>query len=128
MRSSLERESASDSLDLVFQALSDATRRDMLARLARGPTQVTELAQPYSMSLPAASKHIRVLERAHLVSRTVEGRNHLCALSARPLKDAEAWLAEYRQFWEQTIEALARYVEGNEGISDKGSGRGEGPQ
>src|SRR5271169_3459094 len=113
MRSSTKKEPSAAYLDLVFQALSDSTRRDMLARLARGPARITELAQPYRMSLPAASKHVRVLEHARLIRRTIDGRNHLCALSARPLRDAEAWLGRYRQFWEQTVEALARYVEGN---------------
>jgi len=114
MRSS-KKNPASAYLDLVFQALSDSTRRDMLGRLARGPVRITELAMPYRMSLPAASKHIRVLERARLIRRRIDGRNHICALSARPLRDAETWLNGYRQFWEQTVEALARYVEATEG-------------
>jgi DNA-binding transcriptional ArsR family regulator len=113
MRSSTKKEPSVAQLDLVFQALSDGTRRNMLGRLVRGPARVTELAQPYRMSLPAASKHIRVLERARLIHRTIDGRNHLCSLSPRPLRDAEAWLRKYQQFWEQTVEALARYVEGD---------------
>jgi DNA-binding transcriptional ArsR family regulator len=113
MRSSTTKEPSVAQLDLVFQALSDSTRRNMLGRLVRGPARVTELAQPYRMSLPAASKHIKVLERAHLVRRTIDGRNHLCSLSPRPLQDAEAWLKKYQQFWEQTVDVLARYVEGD---------------
>ena len=116
MRASTKNEPSASSLDLVFHALSDRTRRNMLGRLARGPARVTELAHPYRMSLPAASKHIKVLERARLIHRTIDGRNHLCALSARPLRDAESWLSRYRQFWGQTVEALARYLEGNGGI------------
>ncbi len=129
MRSSAKKEPSAASLDLVFHALSDSTRRNMLRRLAGGPARVTELAQPYRMSLPAASKHIRVLERARLIQRTIDGRNHLCALSARPLRDAEVWLNGYRQFWEQTVEALARYVEGNRALptaAEDGEVRGKG--
>jgi DNA-binding transcriptional ArsR family regulator len=112
MRSSTTKEPSDAQLDLVFRALSDSTRRKMLGRLVGGPVRVTELAQPFRMSLPAASKHIKFLERAHLIRRTIDGRNHLCSLSPQPLQDAEAWLKKYQQFWEQTVDALARYVEG----------------
>jgi DNA-binding transcriptional ArsR family regulator len=110
-----KRSYAEDELDLVFHALADRTRRAMLARLARGPAMVTELAAPFEMSLPSASKHLKVLERARLVSRDVEGRIHRCSLRAEPLKEVERWLADYRVFWEDTLVALARYVEGDEG-------------
>ena len=100
-------------LDLVFRALGDPTRRALLARLAERPAMVTELAQPFAISLPAVSRHIRVLERAGLVARTVDGRVHHCSLSATPLKDVEKWLHQYRRFWEGTLESLARYVEGD---------------
>ena len=105
------RPSHNDRLDHVFSALSDRTRRAMLARLARGPAMVTELARPFAMSLPAASKHLRVLERARLVRRTIDGRVHRCALSAMPLHDADRWLSVYRGFWEETLGSLADYVE-----------------
>src|SRR6266478_2054038 len=98
-------------LDLIFRALGDRTRRALLARLADKPAMVTELAQPFAMSLPAVSRHIRVLEKAGLVARTVDGRVHHCSLSATPLKDVELWLRQYRRFWEGTLESLARYVE-----------------
>jgi DNA-binding transcriptional ArsR family regulator len=98
-------------LDLVFHALSHRTRRALLARLARGPAMVTELARPFHMSLPAVSKHLKVLERAHLVARIVEGRVHRCSLAAEPLKEVEHWLDHYRAFWAGTLDSLARYVE-----------------
>lgn len=97
-------------LDLVFRALGDPTRRALLARLADKPAMVTELAQPFAMSLPAVSRHIRVLEHAGLVARTVDGRVHHCSLSATPLKHVEKWLSQYRRFWEGTLDSLARYV------------------
>jgi DNA-binding transcriptional ArsR family regulator len=97
-------------LDLVFRALGDQTRRALLARLADKPAMVTELAQPFAMSLPAVSRHIRVLEHAGLVARTVDGRVHHCSLSATPLKDVERWLSQYRRFWEGTLDSLARHV------------------
>lgn len=103
--------STADRLDLVFNALSDRTRRAMLARLAIGPATVTELAQPFDMSLPAASKHLKVLERSRLVTRAIDGRVHRCSLAAEPLRDVERWLVHYRSFWEDTLDALARYVE-----------------
>lgn len=102
-------------LDLVFRALGDRTRRALLATLAEGPAMITELAEPFHLSLPAVSRHIRVLERARLVKRTVDGRVHRCALQAGPLREAEQWLLHYRHFWEGTLDALARYVEGTPG-------------
>ncbi len=101
-----------DRLDQVFHALSDRTRRSLLARLARGPAMVSELAKPFAMSLPAVSKHVRVLEAARLVVREVDGRVHHCSLAAGPLRDAERWLDDYRSFWEHTLDALGRYAEG----------------
>jgi DNA-binding transcriptional ArsR family regulator len=104
--------SASDArLDLVFRALGDRTRRALLARLTHGPAMVTELAAPFRLSLPAVSRHIRVLERARLVRRTIDGRVHRCALRAEPLRQAEQWILHYRRFWEGALDALARYVE-----------------
>ena len=106
-----KRGSPDDRLDAVLHALSDRTRRALLARLARKPAMITELAEPFAMSLPAVSRHIRVLEGAGLVTRAVNGRVHQCSLSARPLRTVEGWLSHYRQFWEGNLEALARHVE-----------------
>jgi DNA-binding transcriptional ArsR family regulator len=101
-------------LDSTFAALSDPTRRGILARLARqGETSVSDLAAPYKMSLPAVSKHLRVLEHAGLVSRQKDGRVHRCSLRAEPMKDIAAWIEHYRQFWEAQLDSLARYVEGS---------------
>jgi DNA-binding transcriptional ArsR family regulator len=99
-----------DRLDLIFRALGDPTRRALLHRLAAKPAMVTELADPFDMSLPAVSRHIRVLERARLVVRTVDGRVHRCSLNLAPLRSAEAWLDHYRHFWQGQLDVLARYV------------------
>ena len=98
-------------LDSTFAALSDATRRGILARLATGEASVTELAKPYDMSLPAVSKHLRVLESAGLVARSKDGRVHRCRLEAAPMKSAADWMAHYRQFWEAQLDSLQRYLE-----------------
>jgi DNA-binding transcriptional ArsR family regulator len=98
-------------LDTTFAALSDVTRRGILARLVQGETSVSELAAPYSMSLPAVSKHLRVLEDAGLVKRHKDGRVHRCRLVAEPMKDAAEWIERYRQFWEHQFDALADYLE-----------------
>jgi DNA-binding transcriptional ArsR family regulator len=99
-------------LSQLFSALSDPTRRAILQRLAReGEATVGELARPFAMSLPAISKHIRVLEGAGLLERRVQGRVHRCRLQPRPLKDAVDWLVEYRQYWEAQLDALGRYLE-----------------
>jgi DNA-binding transcriptional ArsR family regulator len=103
-----------DQLDLLFRALGDRTRRALLTRLAVKPAMVTELAQPFALSLPAVSRHIRVLERARLVVRNVDGRVHHCTLDPAPLKTVEAWLAHYRHFWEGQLAALAHHVENEE--------------
>src|SRR5215471_10473283 len=99
-------------LDLLFSALADPTRRRILARLAKGPASISELAEPFSMTLPAVSKHLRVLERAGLMRRKREGWYHRCHLVARPLESASAFLAHYGPFWNKTLESLASYVEG----------------
>jgi DNA-binding transcriptional ArsR family regulator len=106
-----KRGSADDRLDAVFHALGDRTRRALLARLASRPARVTELARPFDMSLPAVSRHIRVLESAGLITRSVDGRVHQCSLAAAPMKTAEAWLERYRRFWTDNLDALARLVE-----------------
>jgi DNA-binding transcriptional ArsR family regulator len=99
-----------DALDRTFAALSDPTRRAILARLAQGDASVSELAAPFAMSLPAISKHLRVLEQAGLVERTKDGRVHRLRLVAQPLHQAASWIAHYQQFWEQQLAALADYL------------------
>jgi DNA-binding transcriptional ArsR family regulator len=106
-----KRATRDDRLDAVFHALGHRTRRALLARLRAKPAMITELAKPFDMSLPALSRHIRVLEDAGLIARTVDGRVHQCALDAEPLKSVEAWIGHYRQFWEGHLESLARHVE-----------------
>jgi DNA-binding transcriptional ArsR family regulator len=98
-------------LDAVFTALADPTRRRIVARLARGPTFVGDLAEPFAMSLPAVSKHLGVLERAGLVHRERDGRMRRCRLDARPLAPAALFIHRYRAFWESKLAELARYVE-----------------
>jgi len=93
-------------LDQLFHALSDPTRRAIMARLTRGPALVTELAAPFATSLNAVSKHLRVLERAGLLRREVRGREHHCALEPGPLEGAAEWIAFYRRFWEHRLDAL----------------------
>jgi len=95
----------------VFGALADPTRRRLVARLARAPATIGELAEPFAMSLPAVSKHVRVLERAGLVERTIAGRVHTCALAGEPMRDAVVWLDRYRAFWDDTLASLAEFVE-----------------
>jgi DNA-binding transcriptional ArsR family regulator len=99
-------------LGSTFAALSDVTRRGILARLVQGESSVSELAAPYKMSLPAVSKHVRVLEDAGLVTRHKNGRVHRCKLVAEPMKDAAEWIERYRQFWEHQFDSLANYLEG----------------
>jgi len=105
-------------LDSTFAALSDATRRGILARLAQGEASVSDLAAPYEMSLPAVSKHLRVLERAKLVERRKDGRVHRCRLIAEPMKDAAQWIEKYRQFWERQFDSLAEYLEDSQKEED----------
>ena len=101
----------STSLDAVFSALADPTRRRIVRRLARKPATVGELAAPFAISLPAVSKHIRILERAGLLRRERDGWYHRCRLEGRPLQTASEFLDRTRSFWEQTLAELARYVE-----------------
>ena len=101
-------------LDLTFGALADPIRRAILARLAVGEATVGELAEPFAVSRPAISKHLRVLERAGLVRRTPEGRISRCELDAGPMRDAAAWVERYRKYWEGQLDSLSRYLEGGE--------------
>ncbi|WP_454908919.1 ArsR/SmtB family transcription factor [Variovorax gossypii] len=97
-------------LDAVFAALSDATRRAVLETLGERSLSVTELAEPHSMSLTGFMKHLRVLEDAGLISRTKEGRIVRCALSPRPMQEAAVWLSRYERFWSGRLDALARFL------------------
>jgi DNA-binding transcriptional ArsR family regulator len=98
-------------LDLTFGALADPIRRAILARLARGEATVGELARPFDVSRPAISKHLRVLERAGLVKRARDGRVSRCELDAEPMRDASEWVERYRQYWEDQLDSLSRYLE-----------------
>jgi DNA-binding transcriptional ArsR family regulator len=100
-----------EDLDAIFGALADGTRRRILKALARGPASVTELAAPFAMTLPAVSKHLRVLERAGLLRRERDGRFQRCHLEPVPLESAASFLARYRPFWESTLDELAQFVE-----------------
>src|SRR6266851_2839674 len=102
---------ASRTLNRTFAALADPTRRKILAHLARGDRRVTDLARPHNMSLPAVSKHLRVLENAGLLRRRRYGRVHEMQLNAEPLKKAAQWVEEYRKFWEGSLDRLADYLE-----------------
>jgi len=99
-----------DRLNTTFSALADPTRRAILARLSQGEASVTALAEPFEMSLPAISKHLKVLERAGLIARGREAQWRPCRLEASPLKDAADWLEDYRRFWEQSFDRLGDYL------------------
>lgn len=99
-----------DRLSLTFAALADPTRRALLARLAEGVTTVTELAAPHDMSLPAISKHLGVLERCGLIDRGRDAQWRPCRLRAAPLKEAAAWIEQYRRHWEERLDRLEKYL------------------
>ena len=101
---------SAEQLNTVFFALADPTRRAILARLAHGEASGTELARPFSISVPAISKHLRVLEHADLILHRKDGRTHRFRLAARPLKEAATWLEHYRQFWEAQFDSLDTYL------------------
>ena len=101
-------------LDATFGALGDSTRRGILTQLRRGETSVSDLAAPYRVSLPAVSKHLRVLEQAGLIVREKKGRTHYCRLSPDPMRNAAEWLDRYRRFWDGRLASLKRYVEEGE--------------
>lgn len=103
--------SSSARLDDAFQALAHRTRRAMVALLAKGERSVGELAAPFAVSLAASSKHLRVLERAGLVRRRVEGRTHSCRLDPEPLRRVADWTAEFRRFWEESFARLDAQLE-----------------
>jgi DNA-binding transcriptional ArsR family regulator len=101
---------SADRLSETFSALADPTRRAILARLALGETSVTELAEPFEMSLPAVSKHLKVLERAGLIARGRDAQWRPCRLEPAPLKDVDDWIEHYRKFWEQSFDRLDLYL------------------
>ena len=101
---------ATDDLSRVFGALADPTRRAILARLSRGEAGVQEIAKPFHMTLPAISKHLKVLEKAKLIRRGKDAQWRPCSLEAAPLKAASEWIGDYRQFWEESFERLDEYL------------------
>jgi DNA-binding transcriptional ArsR family regulator len=102
---------STETLNLTFAALADPTRRAILSRLASGNASVNELAAPFKMSLPAVSKHLKVLERSGLISRGREAQWRPCRLKARPMKEAVDWLEHYRRFWEESFDRLDEYLQ-----------------
>jgi len=104
-------------LDRVFGAISDPTRRAILNRLASGDERVTEVASNFPISLNSVSKHVRVLEQAGLVTRTIQGRNHVLSLNADPMAEAAEWIDHYRAFWTDRLAALDRFVTGAGGAT-----------
>jgi DNA-binding transcriptional ArsR family regulator len=109
-------------LDAVFHALGDATRRRMLRSLADGERSVGELAAPFQMSLAAASKHVKALERAGLVRRRVMGRTHVCSLEAQPLEGAHEWIGFYQRFWNGRLDVLEGLLRQEDSQKNKGDG------
>src|SRR5262252_2494733 len=114
---------AEEQLDRTFAALADPTRRSILARLAGGQASVTELAEPFAMSLPAVSKHLKVLERAGLIARGRERQWRPARLEAGPLKEVAEWAERYRQFWEESYDRLDEYLDDLQG---RGKEHGDG--
>lgn len=110
----------SDKLDAAFIAMSDPTRRAILARLALGDARVTELAGDFTVSLNAVSKHIKILERSDLVKRTIKGRDHVLSLNAEAMISAAHWMDYYRQFWETNLESLEKFITNQRESANKG--------
>ena len=110
-----------DTLSVTLAALSDPTRRSILGRLADGPATVGELAEPFRMSQQAVSKHLAYLERARLVEKRREGRRQVCTLNPVPFREVDAWMGDYRRFWEESFDRLESILRGARG---KGGGRG----
>jgi DNA-binding transcriptional ArsR family regulator len=108
----------SDPLSTTFAALADPTRRAILARLARGDAPVSELAQPFTMSAPAISRHLRVLANAGLIERHVRARWRICRLRGHELRQAHEWLDQYREYWEQSLDRLVDYLEREVAVPD----------
>jgi DNA-binding transcriptional ArsR family regulator len=106
----VQQHTSTEQLNATFAALADPTRRAILARLSSGETSVSELAEPFAMSMPAISKHLKVLQRAGLIERGREAQWRPCRLAAAPLKDASDWLEHYRRFWEEAFDRLEDYL------------------
>ena len=115
-------------LDTVFHALGDATRRQMLAQLASGERSVSQLAEPFAMSLAAASKHIKALEAAGLVRRDVRGRTHICHLEPGPLANAHQWLAYYEIFWTNRLDALEALLKADDAAQKNSNSKSGEPK
>jgi len=118
--------SQQDSLSTTFAALADPTRRAILARLSRGSATVSELAAPFAMSGPAVSKHLRVLERARLITRGREAQWRPCQLEAGPLREVADWTAAYRRFWEKSFDRLDGYLEELQATRREAAGKEKG--
>ena len=116
--------SRSAELDRVFSALADPTRRAILRRLTRRPATINQIARPFRVSLNAISKHVMTLERAGMLRRDIQGRQHYCWIEPRPLREANEWLEHYRRFWEQRMDALEAYVARGYQGSGRKMGRG----
>ena len=114
-------EQRSATLDAVFHALSDSTRRAMLRSLSEGERTVGALAEPFSMSLAGASKHVKVLEKAGLVQRRIAGRTHYCRLEAASLAEAEAWLRYYERFWTSRLDTLEALLKAEDEAASRGT-------
>ncbi|HLW53939.1 MAG TPA: metalloregulator ArsR/SmtB family transcription factor [Candidatus Angelobacter sp.] len=112
-------------LDRIFAALADPTRRSIMSALKRRPSTINEIARPFPVSLNAISKHVMVLERAGLVRREIRGREHHCWIEPRPLREANGWLEQYRQFWEVRLDALEVYVAKKYKAAKKGAVHGK---
>ncbi|MDZ4097770.1 MAG: metalloregulator ArsR/SmtB family transcription factor, partial [Methylophilaceae bacterium] len=110
-------------LDAAFIAMADATRRSILARLAKGDARVTEIAEYFPVSLNAVSKHIKILERSELVRRTVKGREHVLSLNAEAMMSAAQWMDYYRQFWETNLESLDTFITKQRESAEKGNSK-----
>jgi DNA-binding transcriptional ArsR family regulator len=113
------------SLDSTFAALSDPTRRAILAKLALGEASVTELAEPFAMSLPAISRHLKVLERARLISRGRDAQWRPCRLEPQGLRDIAEWMEHYRRFWAESLDRMQSYVEQLHAEAERGAKRGK---
>src|SRR5579859_288588 len=110
-QTNLEQNASTHRLSMIFMALADPTRRHILEQLSKGDATVNELAKPFSMSLPAVSKHLKVLERAGLISRGRNAQWRPCRLEAEALKEAADWMNQYRQLWEESLRNLEGYIQ-----------------
>src|ERR1051326_2018704 len=111
MKKNLKQKASTDRLSMIFMALADPTRRRILEILSKGDATVNELAKPFSMTLPAISKHLKVLERAGLISRGRNAQWRPCRLEAEALKEGVDWMNQYRQFWEESLSNLEEYIQ-----------------